>query len=472
MVEYSAQECFKYMKTKVFETKGRRLNEVETVVIKGTLEGKTYKEIAASSDYSYNYLHHDVGPQILTMLREVLGRSNPGIDIELQSKRRFLAIIQRIMTAEAEGTLLTTHPSSKLIQGQLPDVSVFFGRSEELDRLAELSESHRCVSVLGGAGIGKSALVSKLLQDIPMLFSRYIWQPLRHTPAPQTLLNNLVSCFEPNSRQGGNFDSKMQQLLRHLRATRTLIIFDSAECMHQRGQVEEGEPRTQEKDSFAQLLRMLATEDHQSCIVLTSREPVTELMKLQAAGHLCKHIRLRGLDTQSCVDLLVNQGISSKEELLPIILRYRSEPLDLKLTASYIQNYCGGSVSQFLSYDTTLMSDVREESLNRLFAPDGQLSPLERAILIYISTKTEKTGAAMRWEEILTFLEDSLSGHSSMTSVVKALEFLNDCSLLEKTKDANTSENFYEVQPTIQKYIRVDPSGYITYSRTLLQMSA
>jgi len=458
---FTAQQAFNFVNHKVFAKYDRRLNDVETAIVLGTLRGKTYKQISKETGYSAKYLHHDIGPDVWELLRDVLGDENPAIRQRLQTKRNFCEVVAQSM--EAELLTLSTEPShlrSRILHGQLPDASTFFGRSEELARLAELIDEFRCVSVLGGAGIGKSALVSNLIQgNLPLNFKRFIWKSLRHEPSASSLLNHLVQSFNQNTSRIRDIETQLEILLKYLRTERTLIIIDSAEYLHERSRATPDE--AEDLRNFTNLIGRLATEDHQSCLVLTSREPIRELLKLQQAGHSCRSYRIRGLDTQACVDLLTSQGLSIHEDLLSLILKYGGEPLDLNLAANYIQKYCGGSVQRFLTYITTLMSETRQENLDRLFGPDGRLSALERGLLIYISQTTEQTGTSLRFSEIMQALPLNFSISASVTDTLKALEFLHQCSLLELCTDASDGETYYEVQPTIQKYIRLDPSGFI-----------
>ncbi len=78
--------------------------------------------------------------------------------------------------------------------GEAPDVSIFYGRTEELATLEDwiLSQECRVVAVFGMAGIGKTALSVKLAHQLQEHFDFLIWRALRRAPSLTDLLDNLL----------------------------------------------------------------------------------------------------------------------------------------------------------------------------------------------------------------------------------------------------------------------------------------
>jgi hypothetical protein len=77
-------------------------------------------------------------------------------------------------------------PKSSIVShqdwGDAPDVSVFFGRTEELVTLEKWIVKERCqvVAILGMGGMGKTALAAKLAEQIKGQFDYFIWLSLRN----------------------------------------------------------------------------------------------------------------------------------------------------------------------------------------------------------------------------------------------------------------------------------------------------
>jgi hypothetical protein len=83
------EKLFDILDTAVCAKTGRHLKDVEKFIFFGTLQGKTYDEIAKDSDYYYtpSYLKQDVGPKLWKLVTEVLG--------EEVSKTNFRAALER-----------------------------------------------------------------------------------------------------------------------------------------------------------------------------------------------------------------------------------------------------------------------------------------------------------------------------------------------------------------------------------------
>lgn len=68
--------------------------------------------------------------------------------------------------------------------GEAIDVSIFYGRTDELTKLQQWVEQDKCrlVALLGIGGVGKTALSVKLAQLAQEGFEFVIWRSLRDAP--------------------------------------------------------------------------------------------------------------------------------------------------------------------------------------------------------------------------------------------------------------------------------------------------
>ena len=57
----------------VFKNTGKHLSDIETTVLQGSWEGKTYDQIANRYGYSAEYLNKDIGNKLWNKLSKALG---------------------------------------------------------------------------------------------------------------------------------------------------------------------------------------------------------------------------------------------------------------------------------------------------------------------------------------------------------------------------------------------------------------
>ena len=162
--------------------------------------------------------------------------------------------------------------------GEAIDVSIFYGRTEELNTLKQwiCQENSRLVAIVGIAGIGKTALTVKLVQQIYTHFEYIIWQSLHHPALIEKLikttqaLSNYREIQLPISPQ-----EQITHFINYLQHHRCLIILDNFDSLFQSGYTTG--TYFQEYLDYRELLQKIAETNHQSCLILTSREAPSEV---------------------------------------------------------------------------------------------------------------------------------------------------------------------------------------------------
>ncbi len=190
-------------------------------------------------------------------------------------------------------------------------VTTFYGREWEQNLLTSWIVEERCrvVSVLGLGGIGKSALSTKMMHRVAEHFEVVIWRSLREAPPCEGLLGECLQVLVPQALRdvSMSLERRLGLLLESLRATRVLLVLDNLEALLEEGQ-SMGHMRAG-YEGYAQLLRRIAGTEHQSCLLLTSREKPSDLVPLEGSRAPVRVLRLGRLDTDACQQVLAEKEV-------------------------------------------------------------------------------------------------------------------------------------------------------------------
>ncbi|MCB0125500.1 MAG: pentapeptide repeat-containing protein, partial [Caldilineaceae bacterium] len=165
----------------------------------------------------------------------------------------------------------------------------------------------------------------------------------------------------------------------------------------------------------------MATVDHQSCLLLTSRERPRNYALLERDGHTIQSLYLRGLDHDAGRELLVQRGVRNEgSDATLLVERYSGNPLALKLVADTVDELFGGDLSTFLANDTLIFDDIRAV-LDQHFA---RLTEVEQQILFWLAVEREST--------LPQDLHQKLLQPPTQRSFLEALRNLQRRSLIER----------------------------------------
>jgi WD40 repeat protein len=433
------EEALDLVDETVLDKVGRRLNTVEIAVLQGSWQGQTYDDIADETNYSISYLKHHIGPDLWKTLTEALEESVNKINFQTVLERKWRALdspdnlnrgSQKTSKETIEETFQPPSPSRQ-DWGEAADVSMFYGRGQELDTLTQWVEQDRCrlVAILGMGGIGKTAIAVKLAQQTQAGFDCAIWRSLRNAPPLETLLADLVP-FLSNQQDTQN---TLTRLIHHLRNNRCLLILDNLETLMQggdhAGQFRDG------YEEYGELLRTVSEANHQSCAILTSREKPSVVAAFEGVELTVRSLALSG-SAEAARSILQSKGLIGSEEAREVLCdRYGNSPLALKIVATSIRELFEGSIAEFLKEDTFIFNGVRR-LLDQQFA---RLSQLEQSIMYWLAINRDWTTVAELYDDIVPT--------ASKAKLLESLESLSWRSLIEKRASQ------YMQQPVIMEYI-------------------
>lgn len=328
----------------------------------------------------------------------------------------------------------TLSPGTLRLDWEEPiDVSVFYGRTKELTDLENSILKNRLAVLTGMGGIGKTALVGKVWEQIRGKgeFDYVIQRSLRTSPLLSELLKDIVEFLSEGEQQEGG----ISQLMEYLRKQRCLLILDNVETIMSIG-TNAGNFCPEFQD-YSELIKRVKSEQHKSCLLLISRERPQDAIWLR--GEKVGFLALCGLKKEA-QELLKEQGLSgSEKDLETLNTLYGGNPGSLKLISSLIQELFNGIVLNYLKSGTIVV--VLKEILEQHFS---RLSDLETQIMVKLAVNSEPSSLSLLVEEI---------SPPSTAELMQAVKSLIDRALIEKSC-TEVDDVTFTLQPEVRKYVK------------------
>lgn len=324
--------------------------------------------------------------------------------------------------------------------GEAPEVGALFGRERELATLAEWALDQRCavMVLLGIGGMGKTSLSVQLARATAAQFSCVIWRSLRDAPPLADLLADYFRALaaQPPAASTQSVDRCITHLIGLLRERRCLLILDNVETLLEGGSLEgRYVPGYQDYRLFFQ---RMAETTHQSCLLLTSREMLSELEPLEGANAPVRTLKLHGLARVASQALLEDKELFGLPDAWELFVQQNAgNPLALKIAAAAVRNLFGGDLDAYLRD-----APVTLHTLNQLLDDQfRRLTPLEQNLLVWLAIE--------RAPVTVETLSSDLFGSPSKRDVLTALVSLHRRSLIERSDRTA----IFSLLPVVLEYV-------------------
>jgi DNA-binding SARP family transcriptional activator len=341
--------------------------------------------------------------------------------------------------AASAGDLQGPPPSDPRIDwGDMPRATKLYGRQQELDSLRHwlIPGRSQVVAILGIGGQGKTALAAALVralvegkaarlspqeEESPSPFKCIIWRSLRNSPPLANVLSSWLSFISDQqaTELPNHLDEQLELLLTFLRRQRCLLVLDDVESILKPG--ERAGTFCPGYEGYGHLLQRLHDSDHQSCLLLTSRECPQGMDRFAADEARVQVLHLGGISVEAGQELLRDRGVLiSNEVLQTLVQRYAGSPLALKLVARTIQELYAGDAAAFLDDKIVIFGELRDI----LGQQRDRLSSQEQELVTRLARQRRPVTVQTLWDE--------LSGSLSKGAYLDSLQSLKQRSLLER----------------------------------------
>ena len=360
-------------------------------------------------------------------------------ELDLAPSAETTALFQQIQSGTFE-RFIASHtavtPSSILPRivewGDAPALTPMHGREAEMAKFEEevLEKESRLVGILGMGGQGKTTLASTFARTHATAFEVLLWRSLLNAPLLDDILQNWLERLTPGATANISkaLDDKLDLLFSQLRQKRCLLILDNAESIMESGQ-HAGVFRAG-YEPYEQLLRRFALSDHQSCLLLTSREKPKQFSALERQQNPVFSLSLSGLETIAGQTILQEENLSGSEsEMETLVRKYSGNPLALILIADTIKDLYGNNISAFLAEETAIFANIHEVLIQQF----ERLTMLEVQIMLWLAVERETVD--------ISLLGNLIRLPHTQGDLLVALRSLERRSLIEKREAGFTLQN-------------------------------
>jgi WD40 repeat protein/transcriptional regulator with XRE-family HTH domain len=330
---------------------------------------------------------------------------------------------------------LTEQTLRQVDWGEAPSIESFFGREKELTEIEQwiIGNNCRMIVILGIGGIGKTTLATMTAKKVKDAFDSVFWRSLHNAPPVESILEQCLHSLSPQQRVDlpKDLDGQIALLITALRQQHCLLLLDNVEAVLQAGQrVGHYLPGY---EGYGRLLQRVGEANHQSCLLLTSREKPREVARMEGKTSAVRSFSLAGVTPVDGQRLLQDKDLLGSNEAWAMLVQlYSGNPLALKLVSEPIRDLFGGNIAGFLKEEEIVFGDIHD-LLDQQF---DRLSDLERDVIYWLAI--ERKGTSL----------NELRQNMMKGALLEVLDSLRRRSMIE-----NSGDSRFTLQPAIMEYV-------------------
>ena len=317
-----------------------RVSADELSTLEMALSGNTAEAIAVSQGIS------------AAAVRKRLSSVYTKFDIKGGGPGKLETLRHRIYTTAqtADPSALPNRHARQPDWGDAVSSGPFHGRGVERQILSQWLRQDECrlMVITGMGGIGKTTLAVNIALEYQTEY-QVIWRSLREAPKLHELLQDILGVLTPQSIacSSDDIDGAIAQLIAQFAKSPCLLLLDNAESIF-KSQTATGQYR-QGYEAYGKLFRRVGQSQHQSCVLITSREKPPEVSILERQSPHTHTLELQG-SAEIGRYLLTEQALDGTEQQRQQLIDfYSGSPLALTLVSITIKELFDGDIGEFLS---------------------------------------------------------------------------------------------------------------------------
>ncbi|MBP0027774.1 hypothetical protein [Roseofilum sp. Guam] len=179
----------------VFTHTGEHLDDLQRAILREAFQGQKYAKIAQDRSITEGHVR-DSASQLWKIMSDAFGENIKKSNLRSTIERLHYANISHFghdivhigdIKVCGKGSPVAKSSEEKrkaphIDLGLAPEISCFYGRKEELERLESWVSCSRLILLLGLPGIGKTSLALKLIDRIQNQFDRILYYSLQFSP--------------------------------------------------------------------------------------------------------------------------------------------------------------------------------------------------------------------------------------------------------------------------------------------------
>ncbi|ULB43884.1 ATP-binding protein [Limnospira fusiformis KN01] len=410
------QELSKWTDEQVFAKTGQHLDSLQKSILESVLQYQNFQKIANQNGYSYDHVKKK-GAKLWKLLSgvfdEAIEQSNVRSILENKAGTTIYSFFnspqinsnnisnshvnicrgnpQILEDTEKRSPSVPVPNKVPLVDlTTAPELNYNYGRDSEIATLKSwmVDDRARLVTIYGLSQIGKTALVLKLISEIPREFDYIIYRSLEPLPKLKKLKDNLKDfCTQSPA-------SPLPEIIDYFRSYRCLVVLDDVHHLFKQGHLA-GHYLTEYKD-YRNFFQQVATSSHQSCLMLISWDKPGEIDILEKENQYTRSLQIQGLKEDG-KQIFISKNLNDEKQWDELINIYQSHPGWLNIIASTILDLFDGSVALFLqAQDELFLGDIEICLASHL----ERLSALEKKVIYWLATQDEALSLSQKYTDL------------------------------------------------------------------------